>query len=102
MDANIWCIMRIRPNLALLALRVIVFLPLFMKHGTEKLFSFGHMAQNFLDPVGIGPVPTLVIAMIADGICSLLIIVGLGTRWAALYSFCNLFVAWAIPITLRC
>ena len=87
----------INPDLARLALRVLVFLPLFMKHGTEKLFTFHQMAQNFLDPIGIGPVPTLFIAMIADGICSLLIVLGLGTRWAALYSLCNLFVAWATP-----
>lgn len=84
-------------NFGLLALRVLLFLPMFIKHGTEKLFTFHKMAQTFLDPVGIGPVPTLVIAMIADGICSLLIVAGLGTRWAALYSFSNLFVAWAIP-----
>jgi putative oxidoreductase len=85
------------PNLGLLALRMLVFLPVFMKHGIEKLFTFNHMAQNFLDPVGIGPVPTLAIAMIADGVCSLLIVAGLGTRWAAFYSLCNLFAAWAIP-----
>ena len=84
------------PNFGRLVLRVAVFLPLFMKHGTEKLFTFGTMAQHYVDPVHIGPVPTLVIAMISDGICSLLLVVGFATRWAALYSFCNLFVAWAL------
>ena len=83
------------PNLGRLALRMAVFIPLFMKHGIEKLFTFSAMSQHYVDPVGIGPVPTLVIAMISDGICSLLLVIGLGTRWAAIYSFCNLFVAWA-------
>jgi putative oxidoreductase len=84
------------PNIGRLALRIMVFLPLFMKHGIEKLFTFGAMSQHYLDPVHIGPVPTLVIAMISDGICSVLIMLGLFTRWAALYSFCNLFVAWSV------
>lgn len=87
----------INMDVSLLALRVLVFMPLFLKHGVEKLFNFGHMAQTFLDPVGIGPLPTLFIALIADGICSLLIVAGLFTRWATLYSFCNLCVAWSIP-----
>lgn len=82
------------PNFGRLVLRVMVFLPLFLKHGVEKLTTFGTMVQHYPDPLHIGPFPTLVIAMISDGICSLLIVVGLGTRWAALYSFCNLFVAW--------
>ena len=84
----------LNPNFGRLVLRVAVFLPLFLKHGVEKLTTFGTMVQHYPDPLHIGPFPTLVIAMISDGICSLLIIVGLGTRWAALYSFCNLFVAW--------
>jgi putative oxidoreductase len=86
----------LRPDCGRLVLRLAVFVPLFMKHGIEKLFTFGAMSQHYLDPVGIGAVPTLVIAMISDGICSILIIIGLATRWAALYSLCNLFVAWSI------
>lgn len=84
----------LRPNCARLVLRLMVFIPLFLKHGVEKLTTFGTMVQHYPDPLHIGPFPTLVIAMISDGICSLLIVVGLATRWAALYSLCNLFVAW--------
>lgn len=78
----------------LLALRLIVPTALFLKHGTEKLFTFSSMAHHFPDPLHIGVVPSLVIAMIADGICMPLLVVGLATRWAALWSFCNLLVAW--------
>lgn len=84
----------IHPNLGRLALRLIVFLPLFLKYGTVKLLNFGAMAQHFPDPIHIGPVPSLFIATIADGICSLLIVVGLATRWASAFQFCSLFVAW--------
>ena len=84
------------PNFARLCLRVVCFLTLFLKHGTEKIFTFGPMSQHFADPIHIGPVASLTFAMIGDSICSLLIIIGLATRWAALISFVNIFVAWAL------
>lgn len=78
-----------------LALRLFTAVPLFLKHGTEKLFRFQHMAAHFPDPLHIGPVPSLAFALLSDGICTLLLILGLATRWAALIIFVNLFVAWA-------
>ena len=82
------------PNFGRLALRIIVFGSLFVKHGTEKLFSFGHMALTFPDPLHIGVIPSLAFATLSDGICTLLLLAGLATRWAALILFINLFVAW--------
>jgi putative oxidoreductase len=79
----------------LLALRCVVPTSLFIKHGIEKLFTFSVMAQHFPDPIHIGHLPSLIVAMIADGICMPLLVVGLATRWAALWSFFNLLVAWA-------
>jgi putative oxidoreductase len=79
----------------LLALRITVASPLLIKHGLEKVFSFSSMAQHFPDPIHIGPLPSLVVAMLADFVCTILMILGLATRWAALFSFCNLFAAWA-------
>jgi putative oxidoreductase len=79
----------------LLALRLIAVTPLLLKHGLEKLFGFSHMTAYGMDPIHIGPVPTLLYATFADGICTVLIILGLGTRWAAVISFINLGVAWA-------
>ena len=77
----------------LLALRLTAAIPLFLKHGTEKLFRFQHMMGHFPDPVHIGVVPSLLFAMLSDGICSLLIMIGFATRWAALICFINIFVA---------
>ena len=82
-------------DLGLLVLRLIVPTSLFIKHGIEKLFTFHAMAGHFPDPLHIGAVPSLVIAMIADGICMPLLVLGLATRWAAAWAFCNLVVAWA-------
>ena len=81
-------------NLGQLALRIIVFGTLFLNHGTEKLFTFNAMSQNFADPLHIGAIPSLAFATLSDGICTLLVLAGLATRWAALIMFINLFVAF--------
>ena len=82
-------------DLGLLLLRLTTITPLFMKHGIEKVFTFSQMAAHFPDPLHIGPVPSLVFAMISDSICTLLMIFGLATRWAAAIVFVNILVAWA-------
>ena len=82
------------PNLGRFALRLLVFLPLFLKHGTLKILNFSQMGHDFPDPLHIGSVATLAIATLSDGVCSLLIMLGLATRWAALFSLCNLLVAF--------
>lgn len=78
----------------LLLLRVWFGLSLFLKHGWEKPTNFAQMAQHFPNPLHIGSVPSLIFALISDAICSLLVLFGLGTRWAALWSFVNISVAW--------
>lgn len=84
-----------RPDVGLLALRLLAALPLFLKHGTEKLFRFSHMAAHFPNPLHIGVIPSLIFATLSDGICTLLLMLGLATRWAALVIFINIGVAWA-------
>ena len=82
-------------NAGLLALRLAGVIPLLLKHGLEKIFTFSTMATHFPDPLHIGAVPSLVFAMLSDSICSVLIILGLATRWAALIACVNIVVAWA-------
>ena len=53
------------------------------------------MAAHFPDPLHIGAVPSLLFATLSDGICSLLLAMGLATRWSALIVFVNVGVAWA-------
>jgi putative oxidoreductase len=79
----------------LLFLRVAIGMSIFLKHGYEKIFHFPRMAPTFSDPLHLGSTTSLVFAMLADGICSLLIIFGLGTRWASMFSAVVIFVAWA-------
>lgn len=84
---------RPHPDCALLALRLFAALPLFLKHGTEKLFRISHMAAHFPDPLHIGVLPSLIFATLSDGICTLLLMLGIATRWAALVIFINIDVA---------
>ena len=51
------------------------------------------MLAFFPNPLHIGVAPSLLFATLSDGICTLLIIVGFATRWAALVCFINISVA---------
>ena len=84
-------------DLGLLALRVGAYVSLFIKHGVEKISpaSFAEMAPTFPDPAHIGHVPSLIVAMCSDAICSLLLVFGLFSRLAAAYIFVILSVAWS-------
>jgi putative oxidoreductase len=66
-----------------------------MRHGWEKISLLSLSNPNFPDPLHIGFRTSWILAMVGDGILSLLLVVGIGTRWIALYSFVQIFVAWA-------
>jgi putative oxidoreductase len=79
----------------LLALRLIAGTSLLLKHGLEKVLHFGAMASHFPNPLHVGAIPSLIFAMISDFVCSILVVLGLATRWAAAWIFVNILVAWA-------
>jgi putative oxidoreductase len=83
-------------DLGLLALRVGAFVSLFIKHGIEKITpsSFSEMAPNFPDPAHIGHIPSLLVATGSDAVCSILLVLGLCTRFAGSYVFVVLSTAW--------
>lgn len=80
---------------ALLVLRFGAGLILFLRHGWEKVSQLTLLNPNFPDPLHIGHNTGWVLAMLSDGVCSLLIVIGLGTRWLSFYCFFNIFIAWA-------
>jgi len=85
-----------RTQAGLAVLRMWTGATLFLRHGWEK--QPAHWAlfmAHFPNPVGIGAHASFLIAFLADFVCGILLIVGLGTRWAALFCLCNIFVAWA-------
>lgn len=81
---------------ALLLMRIGFGLSLFLKHGLEKLTGYSRMVTHFPNPIGIGPHASLAYALLSDGICSLLVILGLGTRWAAIVIVVNLAVVFTL------
>jgi len=87
-----------RIDLALLVLRVWVGASLFLRHGLEKLFGSADAISQFPDPLHLGSHVSFIVATCSDAFFSILVVAGLGTRWAALLIFCNIFVAWALVV----
>ena len=67
----------------LLLLRVWLGLSLLLLHGLAKLKGFSEMSSKFPDPLGVGSPASLGMAIFAEVVCSVLITLGLFTRFAA-------------------
>ena len=80
-------------DLGLLVLRVSVAFTLFLNHGWSKASNYSELATKFGDPIGVGPHFSLLFATTSDAICSVLIALGLATRWACAVNIINLSVA---------
>jgi putative oxidoreductase len=78
----------------LLLLRVSAGLSLFLKHGLEKLTGYSTMVQHFPDPLHVGAHFGLAFALLSDGICSLLVLLGFATRPACAIILINLLTAF--------
>lgn len=65
-------------------------------HGIPKALSFGERAARFPDPLGVSHELSLVLAIFGEVVCSLLMVVGLGTRLAAIPFAFTMFVAGAV------
>ncbi|MGB3774500.1 MAG: DoxX family protein [Leeuwenhoekiella sp.] len=78
---------------ALLIFRVTVSI-LMLVHGVPKLLQlFGDAEIQFADPIGLGMTASLALAVFAEFICSVLLIIGLGTRLAAIPLLITMLVA---------
>jgi putative oxidoreductase len=84
----------ISASVGLVVLRTCVGLSLFVKHGLEKLTGYSVMVQHFPDPLHLGSHTSLAFALLSDGICSVLVVLGLGTRPAAAVIVINLLTAF--------
>ena len=70
-------------NIALLIFRVGAGL-MMLTHGWAKFQNLLAGEMGFADPIGIGAGASLVLTVLAEFACSILIILGLGTRLAAI------------------
>lgn len=83
-------------NLALLVLRVWLGVAMLLNHGLDKLQTFSDKSANFPDPLGVGHATSLALVVFAEFFCSLLLTLGLVTRFAAFVLAFDLTVAFII------
>lgn len=80
-------------DLSLLLLRLAVGV-LMLTHGVSKIAPlFGSEPIQFPDPIGLGAPVTLALTVFSEVFCSILLIIGLGTRLAAVPLFITMLVA---------
>ncbi|WP_422080042.1 DoxX family protein [Ulvibacterium sp.] len=66
---------------------------LLLTHGFPKFQKLISGNFEFGDPIGIGATPTLFLAVLAEFVCPILIILGYKTRWAAVFPAVTMVVA---------
>lgn len=71
-----------RFDVFMLLIRFVFGLSLAFSHGLPKLVSFADRANDFADPLGIGPATTMFLVIFSELFCSMLVIVGALTRIA--------------------
>lgn len=79
--------------LALLFMRVAAALLLLQVHGLPKLLHWQNELQHIEDPFGLGATPTLALAVFAEVLCPILLILGVFARLACLPVIAVLLVA---------
>jgi len=82
-------------NTATMLLRLYAFLMIYC-HGFGKVMSiingnlFIGKPDSPMDPIGLGPGVTIILAALAEGICALFVLVGFWTRLASLILIVNM------------
>ncbi len=64
-----------------------------LTHGCMKLSSFSEKAEMFPDPIGVGPVFSMMLVIFAEFFCAIFLTLGLITRFAALNLLITMLVA---------
>jgi putative oxidoreductase len=83
-------------DIGLLLMRVVAGLLMMTQHGWGKLLSYGEKSEIWADPIGLGSPLSLGLAIFAEFFCSALVVVGLGTRAAAIPVVITMLVAVGI------
>jgi putative oxidoreductase len=80
-------------DVGLLFMRLGVGVVMLFTHGSDKLVNFSSISPGFPDPLGLGSTFSLILVVFAEFFCSLAIIFGIFTRYAAIPLFFNMLVA---------
>jgi putative oxidoreductase len=71
-------------NFSMLFLRVVFGLLIIIKHGYTKMMNFSTLQTQFYNFLGLGTKTSLVLAIFAEVLCALFIVLGLFTRLATI------------------
>jgi putative oxidoreductase len=80
-------------SIGLLILRVSIGSMFLLGHGWSKLMSFDSKFHSFPNPLGMGSELSWILIVFAEVVCSVAIILGFKTRWAAIPPFIGMMVA---------
>ena len=80
-------------NIALLVLRVVFAGSMLYGHGLSKLNKLIEGDLEFANPIGIGEAPTLVLAVFAEFLAPIFIIIGYKTKFFSFFPAATMFVA---------
>ena len=79
-------------NISLLITRVVFSLSM-LTHGYPKLLNLISDNPSFSDPIGIGAIPTLILAVISEFIAPIFIAIGYKTKISTILPIATMFVA---------
>ena len=80
------------PSAGLLMWRIVLS-SFFLTHGLDKWQRLFADEIDFGDPIGLGPVLSLYLVVVAEVIAPIFIIMGYKTRWVSLFPIVAMFVA---------
>jgi len=80
-------------DFGLLLLRVLFGSMMLFSHGLSKISKFEQLSTTFPDPLALGSKASLILAIFAEVVCSILLILGLKTRLAAMPLLITMLVA---------
>jgi len=79
-------------DLTLLLIRLI-FSGCMLTHGIPKFLNLISERPKFFDPIGIGEIPSLILAVIGEAIAPIFIIIGYKVRFSSLFPIVTMFIA---------
>lgn len=80
-------------NIAMFILRLGIGLTLFLWSGIDKISHFSNYESHFMNFMGLGPKISLMLVVFAEAFCSVLLVLGLLTRLAAIPIIITMIVA---------
>lgn len=97
LNKSIWTTSEKNYSFSLLVLRIGLSFSMIYLHGFPRLINFNEISYEFADPLGMGTVTSLSLVVFSEFFCSLLLIIGLFTRWSCIPLIITMIVAtWII------